>query len=758
MTIWYWACLPAALFSDPYSTVLESREGKLLGATLASDGQWRFPQDYRTPEKFKRALITFEDKRFSEHLGVDLLALGRATRQNLQSGRIVSGGSTITMQVVRLSRKNKPRTLLEKAVEIMLATRLEFALTKEEILDVYAAHAPFGGNVVGLEAACWRYFGRDASSLSWSEAAMLSVLPNNPSLVHPGRNRDALRKKRDHLLKRLLVNHAFDFTTYRLAIAEPLPDKPLPLPRVAPHLLTRTTQDGHAGLRIVSTVDHVLQGRLGRIMDEHHDRLKGNLIFNAAALVLDVNTGQVLAYTGNVAAGPDHGEDVDIIQARRSTGSILKPFLYAALLDEGKILPRTIQPDIPTLINGFSPMNFTRSYDGAVPADKALIRSLNIPAVHALSTYRYEKFYHLLKELGLSTLDQPADHYGLSLILGGAEATLWDLTGAYASMARTLHTFNDPRGRPVNTFLSPSYLATPTTEGKPSPIRAGAIHTVFEVLKELYRPGESSGWKLFNSSREIAWKSGTSHGYRDGWAIGLNGEYVVGVWTGNADGEGRPGLTGTDAAAPILFDIFSSLPGRSWFDIPDDLIEINTCSESGMRASELCPKIVKEHVPATGLGSAPCRYHQLVHLSQDGRFRVHGNCESISMIRTEPWFVLPPVQEYFYRSKKIGHKPLPPVRSDCANSTSVASMDLIYPRPGARIKVPRELDGSQGNTLFEAAHRQSSTSIYWHLDGQYLGVTKGTHKIPVSPKPGDHVLTLVDDRGAIKEQRFHIME
>jgi len=434
----YYFSLPNILFHDPYSTVLEARDGNLLGATIAGDGQWRFPEGKEVPEKFKVAITTFEDKRFYSHPGVDLLALTRAINQNIKSREIISGGSTLTMQVIRLARKNRSRTFGEKIIEIILATRLELRYSKDEVLSLYTAHAPFGGNVVGLEAACWRYFGRDASQLSWSDAALLAVLPNNPSLIHLGKNRGLLKKKRDRLLSRLLVNKELDTLSYELAKAEKIPEAPMALPKSAPHLLSRITKEGFSQQRVRSTIQSDLQIRLNDIIDQHHQSLKGNQVFNAAAIVLEVKTGNVLAYVGNTHSGQDHGEQVDVIAARRSTGSILKPFLFAAMLDEGKLLPDMLVPDVPTTINGFSPKNFSKQYDGAVSASQALIRSLNVPAVCELKEYRYEKFYELLKQLGITTLNQPPDHYGLSLILGGAEGTLWDITGAYTSMARTL--------------------------------------------------------------------------------------------------------------------------------------------------------------------------------------------------------------------------------------------------------------------------------------------------------------------------------
>lgn len=762
----YFFSLPEPLFTTPFSTVLIDQRGYLLGANIAADGQWRFPAEARVPEKFRTALILFEDKRFYSHPGVDVLALARAARQNIVSGRIVSGGSTLSMQVIRLARARPGRSIWNKITEVVLATRLELRYSKSEILDLFAAHAPFGGNTVGIEAACWRYFGREPSELSWAEAALLAVLPNNPSWMHLARNRDKLRTKRDRLLKVLFENKSIDSLTYILALDEAIPEQPLPIPRIAPHLLERVAKDGYKGTRVSSTIDLHLQRETARLLQQHVERLEGNQIHNGAVLVVRVSTGEVLAYIGNATTGADHQQEVDVIRAPRSAGSILKPILFAAMLDEGKMLTKTLQPDIPTLINGYSPRNFSKQYDGAVPAHQALIRSLNVPAVLQLRDYRYEKFYHLLKNVGITTLGQPADHYGLSIILGGAEATLFDITGVYASMARTLNNYFILPGKNryfKSDFRAPSYLrnTTPPVYVMPeatSFFSAGAIYLTFDVMKELYRPGEETGWRYFNSTKPIAWKTGTSFGFRDAWAVGINGEYAVGVWVGNADGEGRPGLTGTEAAAPLLFNIFSQLPGRAWFKVPaGELSEVDVCSASGHRATEKCIATSKARVTRKGLQTKPCPYHQWVFLSLNSSYRVNTSCAAPNEIRRHPWFVLPPAMEYFYRGKNLAYRVLPPLHPACVDEAGI-NMEVIYPREASKIYIPRELDGTLGSTVFQVAHREKDAKVYWHLDGEFVAVTEQSHRLSMTPKQGSHVLTVLDDKGKSITRRFTVVD
>ncbi|MDR1862833.1 MAG: transglycosylase domain-containing protein, partial [Treponema sp.] len=304
--------LPDPLFDSPYSPVLYDREGRLLGALTAQDGQWRFPPSEKVNEKFAAAVIEAEDRRFRRHPGVDPLAIGRAVIQNAQSRRVVSGASTLTMQTVRLMRssvwRGRRRGLFEKITEAFLALRLELGRSKDDILALYAANAPFGANVVGLEAASWRWFGRGTGELSWAEAATLAVLPNSPGLIHPGQNREALRLKRDDLLERLFNKNLFDQETLALALAEELPPEPLPLPQLAPHLLNRMVRErggvaafrGAGGKPLRTTLDRYIQDRAQTIMNRVSGNFAGNGIMNGACLIINTKTGETAAYVGNV--------------------------------------------------------------------------------------------------------------------------------------------------------------------------------------------------------------------------------------------------------------------------------------------------------------------------------------------------------------------------------------------------------------------------------------------------------------------------
>lgn len=752
LVIAYIFCLPRQLFHVPYSTVVTDRNGELLGARIASDGQWRFPPRNTTPEKIKQCLITFEDRHFYHHWGVNPVSTGRAAYQNLKNKRIVSGGSTLTMQTIRLAR-NKSRTFGEKFIEMILATRLEFRASKEKILSMYVSHAPFGGNVVGLDAAAWRYFGHSAEELSWAEAAMLAVLPNAPAMIHLSKSRQSLLNKRNRLLKQLYGRKIIDSSTYELAISEPLPDEPHPLPQIAPHLVSRFYQERN-GKYSVSTIDRGIQTQIENAAERWSNEFNRSDIRNLAILVIDIQTNQVVAYCGNVNfKRKQSGNQVDVIQAPRSTGSILKPFLYYAMLQEGSLLPHTLLPDIPININGFTPQNFSLQFEGAVPASEALARSLNIPAVTMLQKYGAPKFHTFLRQIGLKTINRPASHYGLSLILGGAEATLWDVTNTYAYMGRSLLQLPQTE---CSLLLSDSENSEAVTSAKTTDIfQPGAVWQTFNALTEVNRP-EEIDWKSIPSMHPIAWKTGTSHGFRDAWAVGVTPHYAIGVWVGNATGEGKPGLVGARTAGPVLFDIFSQLPPTQWFKRPGNVfVKTEVCRKSGHLKGRFCEETDTLLILPAGLKTEACPYHHLVTLSADETHRIYENCANLEPTIQKSWFTLPPVWEWYYKQHHPEYSPLPPFRPGCGED-ALQPMQFIYPPMNARIVLPKQMDGSPGYMTAELAHGNPVTTIFWHLDNTYLTQTQDFHKISLQPTPGKHSLTAVDSAGNTVTTTFYI--
>ncbi len=763
LLIFYAFCLPNDLFTKPTSTVITSNNNQLLGALIAKDGQWRFPHNDVVPEKFKICLIQFEDEHFYKHPGFNPISIFKALKQNLQAGSVKRGGSTITQQVIRLSRDNKSRTYFEKVKELILATRLELRTSKEKILTYWSSNAPFGGNVVGLDAASWRYFNRKSSDLSWSESATLAVLPNAPNLIYPGKNQQKLLVKRNRLLKKLLVKKVIDSLTYDLSILEELPQKAYSIPQIAPHLLQKINKQ-KKGEFVKTTIDKRLQSQANTIIKNHYNQLSKNGIYNISVLVLDVKTREVLSYVGNAPTDSKHQKDVDVIDKPRSTGSILKPFLYAAMLDSGDLLPNTLVADIPTNFGSYHPENFDKKYAGAISAKLALSKSLNVPTVRMLQHFGLDKFHDYLKKLKLKDLRKNANHYGLTLALGGAESNLWDLCKSYASMASTVNHYTGNSSRYfINEFSEPTFYADKKIGfGEKSSEKiifdAASIYLTFESLKEVNRPNADQNWEFFDSSKQVAWKTGTSFGFRDAWAIGVTKDYVVGVWVGNADGEGRPGLVGVQAAAPILFDVFDKLPNSDWFEKPfDEMSEVEICSKSGFRATEICEDKKLEFIQNAGLKTAPCPFHIFVNVDALENYQVNTSCERLENIKQKPWFVLPPLMEYYYKDKNLFYKSLPKFRSDCLGETK-NSMKFMYPTEKSTIFLPKNFDGEKNKLILKVAHSNKDVTLFWSLNNTFLGTTKELHDFAIKPKIGMHTITVTDSFGNEIHQQIEIKE
>ena len=750
----FYFSIPKQLFKVDYSFVLFDRDGHLMGAHIADDGQWRFPKTDSVPEKFAKALMMFEDEHFYWHPGVNPLSLSRALWQNIKAGKVISGGSTITMQVIRLSRPCK-RNAWNKMIEMVKALRLETIYSKDEILNLYASHAPFGGNVVGIEAASWRYFGRAPSDLTWSEAAMLAVLPNAPGLIHPGRNRIHLKRKRDNLLFKLYGKGIIDSLEYIISLEEPIPEQPEPLPSLAPHCLDYFQKKGIS--RVHSTIQYKLQEMAGKIVEQHSVQHRQNQIYNAAALIIDNNTGEVLTYIGNtsVCNNEDHGNNVDVIQASRSTGSILKPFLYASCLQDGLILPKSLLPDIPSYYHNFSPQNYNRTYDGAVRADEALARSLNVPAVRLLDDFGVDRFLTQLNKFGFTTFKFSAEHYGLALILGGGEVNLWELAGAYSSMARTLtryitmnsvYSLSDWK-EPVMMLNESINKAPIIYNEEPDILNSSSIYYTFAAMENVARPEEETGWELYQDSRRIAWKTGTSFGHRDAWAVGVTPEFTVATWVGNASGEGRPGLIGGSTASPVMFELFRLLPKTTWFDMPyDDMVKSTICSKSGLLVSEYCEDVDTMFVPNVSYKDLMCNYHKVVHLDEKGQFRVNSECYDPSGMKHVNWFVLPPIMGWYYKYKHPFYKTLPPFKKGCV-ANDANPMEMIYPPDNASILLPKNFQGETEKLVFKISHTKNSAHLFWHLDDKYIGETVKFHEKEMLFSPGWHKITVIDEEG-----------
>lgn len=759
-----WICVPRPLFTPQYSYALYDKSDQLMGAKISRDGQWRFAIADELPKEYIEALVQFEDKRFFYHFGIDPLAIISAIKYNLtHTGK--RGGSTISMQIMRMAYGNQARTKYQKIKEVLGAVWLETRYSKQELLKIYASHAPFGGNVVGIEAATWRYFGKSMTNMSWSEAALLAVLPNSPSIIRPGKNNKALLNKRNKLLENLSKKDIIDEFTLELSKLESLPEEPHPLPNSAPHFLQKCINDRN-GFKVQSTIDQNIQGLAEEVLQARISEYEANGIYNGAILIMDTESSKVLAYVGNTE-GSNHENANDMVMALRSSGSILKPFLFISALHEGLITHRQLMPDFPMSIDGFNPKNFDQMYRGAVPINEAMKASLNIPFVALLQQYGIPKFLNKLKQLNITTLNKGADHYGLSVILGGGEVNLWEACNAYAQIGKSLLDYESEK-KYANKYGYPIYKKTTLAKEKdhlkkePLIFDAGSIYMTLEELSQLQRPNEEGNWTIFDSHRKIAWKTGTSFGLRDAWAIGVNPDYTIAVWIGNSDGEGRPGLIGGIKAAPLLFDLVNRLPHKKpWFQAPlSNMKYTSLCRKSGLPANPNCPtdtsitNINYDHV-------LPCTHHKSILVDGSSGNQILKECEhQYTNIESKIIFTLPSTQAVYYRRYNADYVTPPEMDASCQGQTGMNikdRMSIIYPYPNSKIYLPRDLNEQKKGSVFSVAHSRPNAVVYWHIDDQFLGSTTDFHSHLVNLKAGSHILTVSDQFGNQVSTRFEVL-
>jgi penicillin-binding protein 1C len=729
------------LFEEDYSVIVKAENGSLLHAYLSKGEQWHFPPgNNKPPDKLIKAVITFEDENFYRHSGIDFKAIVRAIVQNIRYRKIHSGASTIPMQVARMKGRNK-RSWINKLRETIFAAKLDLHFSKEELLTLYLDHAPYGGNVVGYSTASLMYFGKEANSLTWSEAATLAVLPNAPGLIFPSSASFALKEKRDMLLKKMLEKEIINDQTYQLAKLETVPDRVIRFESKAPHLARRLRNEYPGEWILATTIDERIQENCIKIAERYSDKYAAYDIHNMAILVAETKTGAIKAYLGS----PDffdtsHGGQVDGVLASRSSGSILKPFLYALSFDEGLIMPGSFIRDLPTYFEGFSPRNASREYQGVVTASDALIQSLNIPAVRLLNSYGVFQFYSFLKAAGVSTLFRSADEYGLPLVLGGAEVNMWEMVMLYRGLAN-------------GGVYSVNYLLAGETDNRSDRLTsAGSCFLTLEILKDLKRPESEYFWKSFSGSRNFAWKTGTSFGHKDAWAIGVNPEYTIAVWVGNFNGDSNRNLSGAATAGPIMFDILQALPqdeNMKWFGTNvSDFKQQVICSLSGFRATDSCPETETIDVPSGMKPLKSCDYHQTRYFSADGLYQCCSRCWNTLGSIEKQVTVYPPDIAFYLREKGqyignlVSHYP------HCPAYKSEGAVKIIYPDTGARLFLPRDFDGRMQSVICRAGHNGIGHNVYWYLDDQYIGTTEGDHKMTVIFNEGWNTLKVIDVNGS----------
>ncbi len=718
------------IFEDRYSVSVLDNNGKIMGVYLNKDEQWHLKSADEIPEKLKTAVMFFEDKNFYSHNGVDFFAVIRALKDNIFEGRR-TGASTITMQAVKMAQP-KERSYFNKYLEIVHAFKLEKYYKKDEILKMYLNNAPYGGNIVGYKTASYMYFRKSPKELTWSEAALLAVLPNSPGLMNVEKNREKLIEKRNFLLKKLYEKNFINERQYRISLKEPVPDKRYSFPALAPHLVRRLVNENKDKKIIKSTIDSEIQKKTEKAVKDYSEFLKLSGINNTAVLIINNKNYEVTAYAGSqdFYDFKNNGQ-VDGITAKRSPGSLLKPFLYAKVIDEGIAAPQSKILDVPLYFSNFSPQNANKKYYGMVEMRDALIKSLNIPFVELLKDYGEDKFFYFLKDI-LNFEDRNPERYGLSLILGTKEFTMEEIGILYSGLAN------------YGNFKNLKYTEESTEEGRQL-FTKGASYLTLTTMRELERPGVE---KFYREKNPVSWKTGTSHGRRDGWAAGVTPEWTVVVWTGNFTGEGNPNLTGVYTGGNLLFNILKFLPKtEKEFVMPNDLEKIKVDSETGYRLKYDIPyKEIFYPKDAKPLKVSP--YYKKIFVNKNGE-ETDSRDESFNE-REEKYILVYPLEivNYFVRENLD-------VSNIFSEKTAEKTIKFIYPKNNLKIIVPKDFDGEK--SLIVKIANIKNQELYWYVNKEYAGKSREKER-SFNFKKGKYEIAVVSESGETAKINFQVAE
>jgi penicillin-binding protein 1C len=740
--------LPRALFR-PSATLIFDREGKLLRAFTADDDMWRIrtPLNQISPV-LRQFLIAYEDRWFYWHRGFNPVALVRAFRQNLAEGRVVSGGSTLTMQIARMMEP-KSRNWSNKVIEILRALQLELRFSKGRLLEIYFNIAPYGGNIEGVAAASWLYFGKEPTQLSYGEAALLAALPNSPTELRPDLYPGRAKKARDKVLGIVYRRGLITRKDYLEALVEEVPKGRQELPFAAPHFCQELKQNYPGEPRIYSTLNLRIQQMSEDLLKAQVKRLRSEEISNGAVVVLDNRTHELLAAVGSAdffdrtARGQVNG-----VLAPRSPGSALKPFVYALAFENGLITPQHYLEDVPIdFRGGYAPENYDRKFNGIVSAREALERSLNVPAINVLQMLGENGLYELLRRVEFSTITRE-NHYGLTIALGGCEVTLMELTVLYSALACE-GVYQFPKIRRDQAEKLPITLFSP-----------GATYLVTDILSGIRRPDLPACWE-FTSLPRIAWKTGTSYAHRDAWSIGYNPLYTVGVWAGNFSGEGRPALVGAEVAAPLLFDIFNKVNGnrQSWFIQPPMVDLRQVCAVSGQTPGQYCQTLVTELYLMDRSPDQECVFHQAYLMDAQTGYRLPPHYstafrKSIEKVYTK-W---PPRVAAWYEGNGYPVERIPSLLPEWQQLQPGQAPVIRSPSPDYVYQLREGVAAQFQKICLEAAAANDVHKLYWFVDGKLLGTVPPGGKLFFLPVAGLHQLVCQDDQGRSAELRLEVRE
>ncbi|WP_146897803.1 penicillin-binding protein 1C [Adhaeribacter aerolatus] len=720
-----------------YSPVITAADGSVINAFLSRDDKWRMKLE---PDEInpvlEKAILLKEDKYFYYHPGVNPVAFVRAFYRNSITRKTTSGASTITMQVARLLYPRE-RTYWHKLLEIFRALQLEWYYSKAEILHLYLNLVPFGGNIEGVRAASVLYFQQSPKQLSLAQAVTLSVIPNKPSSLRIGLRNEQIVAFRNKWLQYFQPQNAFPAKEIADALAEPLEAKRVEAPQVAPHFAYRLYRQNRNQANIKTTLNRPIQEKVEQLTYNYMQQLRYKNIQNASVIIINNQTHAVEAYLGSADfSDVAHSGQVDGVRAIRSPGSTLKPLLYATAFDRGLLTPKTIITDVPVDYAGYRPENYYGNYSGNITIEQALATSLNIPAVKILDQLGVPTFVQKLQQAEFSQVKKTGNQLGLSLILGGCDVTLEELTTLFSVFANN-GKYSSLRWRQEDTLAVQKQLISPA-----------AAYMVNQILTQLQRPDLPHNAQNSMHLPKIAWKTGTSYGRRDAWSIGYNKKYTVGVWVGNFSGEGVPELNGTDSATPLLFSIFNAIDynsPESWFQKPPGLSFRQVCAASGLPRNTFCPDgITDAFIP--GISSAKkCEHLKLIPVSLDEQFAYCTSCLPDQNYQQKYYPNLAPELLTFYQNEHIPYQKIPAHNPAC--NRIFQDFAPIITSPSAEMEYLLERSENQKLMLHCNAHNEVK-QVYWYINDKFLRATDANAKIFFEPtQAGKYKISCTDDQG-----------
>lgn len=727
---WIWP-LPDRI---DYSSILTDNKGEVINASLTVDQKWRMKTELEEISPLlRKTIIAKEDKYFYSHPGINLVAVGRAFFKNLFRWKRTSGASTITMQVAR-ALEHRKRTLPNKIIEMFRALQLEWKYDKDEILQLYLNLVPYGGNIEGVKAAALLYFNKNPDHLSLAEITALSIIPNRPSSLVIGKNNDRIREERNRWLKKFSEEKVFTEKEIDDALAEPLTASRGTVPHYTPHLFYKLSRQ-QKGL-IQTHIDLNTQLKTEKIVEDYVRVQRLRNIRNAAVIVIDNRTHKVITYVGSSGFNDTlDGGQVNGAAAVRQPGSTLKPLLYALCFDEGLLTPKTVMPDVPVNYEGYAPENYDQKFNGYVTIQYALEHSLNIPAVKSLNLLGKEKMVQELVRCHFRQIGKDRKKLGLSMILGGCGTTLEELTGLFSSFAN--------EGK----FIQPSYSHEDSLQPAISLISPAANYMINDILSKVNRPDFPLNWTATERMPKIAWKTGTSYGRRDGWSIGYNKNYTIGVWTGNFSGTGVTDLSGANIATPLLFRIFNTIDynnDKEWFSQPADCDIRQVCSETGLPPSEHCTNLTTDYFIPLISTTKLCHNWQEMMVSPDEKIVYCKSCAPATGYKKKWYKIVEPEMQSWFEENRIVYQHIPPHNPDCELIFKGNAPFIHFPVNGVEYLInkkkpePLQLVCKTANDV---------SKVYWYINDKFYKASLAGEKQFFIPEEGPVKISCTDDKG-----------